>query len=478
MSIEPSIPLSEFISNGNNINNLPTQIFKQLQNCKTELEVLNATVRIIYQALKCDRAVVYSLQPQSMYKIVAEAVTPGYAQILNNIIQDSCFETRYLEQYQKGRIRAITNIREAGMNPCYVESLAKLDVKSNLVVPIIGSNSYLYGLLVIHQCSRIRQWKQSEVEFVLQMADWLIDQLFQFQQTQELANKLENQQKAQQIITDLIKDLNCASSFDDVLQLGVNKAKSLLSCDRVVVYGLQAQSIGKITAEATVSSLAPILGSVIKDPCFEYRYLDQYQQGRIRAINNIYEAGMTSCYIDNLAKIGVKSNLVAPINWDNGEIYGLLVAHQCFDYKDWQLDEIECFKQIAFHTGLCLSKAQLKEETYSIQAEYAQLYEIKNSLTLAKSKSQLLKQSIHNNNLIFNEVENINKLLLREINLIHQNSWPQTQKDTKLIQIMIKKLAVITTRFKQSLAITDNSKNEVDLVIDEAISSISSNTIK
>lgn len=185
---------------------------------------------------------------------------------------------------------------------------------------------------------------------------------------------------------------------------------------------------------------------------------------------------MTPCYTDNLAKIGVKSNLVAPINWDNGKIYGLLVAHQCFSYKEWETEEIEYFRQVAFHVGLSLSKAKLKEQSQSIQTGFTQLNKINENLALAKSKIQRLRQSSQNTNQIFSEIDNLNKLLLREINLINQNSAPQTQKDTKLIQIMLKKLMVTISKLKQYMNASDNSKNEVDFLLGETISDISDNT--
>jgi GAF domain-containing protein len=472
MSIQPSVPLSAITSNGKSYNALFTEIFKKLRKCNKEESIFQASVEIIYEILECDRVVIYSLQSESLCKIVAEAVTPGFAQILGKTIQDSCFEEKYLELYQKGRIRAITNIREAGMTPCYVENLEKLDVKSNLVVPLTNPDNSLYGLLVMHQCSRIRQWKQPEVEFVLQIADWTIERLFECKKHLKLENRLKNQEQAQQFINKITQEIHGAIGFEQVLQLGVNKAQAILKCDRVVVYGLQTQSMGKITAEATIPALAPILNSVIKDPCFEYRYLDQYQQGRVRATPNIFEAGMTPCYTDNLAKIGVKSNLVAPINWDNGKIYGLLVAHQCFSYKEWESEEIEYFRQVAFHVGLSLSKAKLKEQSHTIQTDFSQLSKIKDNLALAKSKIQQLKQSIQSTNQMFIDIDNLNKLLLREINLINQNSSPQTQKDTKLLQIMFKKLLVTTSRLKQSFNTTNSSKNEVEIILGETINNI------
>ncbi len=479
MNMQPSMSLSAISSNGKQLNTLSTEILKKLRNNDTEEKILQASVAIIHQALKCDRVVVYGMQPNSFCKITAEAVTPGYAQILNRVIRDVCFEEGYIEKYQKGRIIAIGDVNNSGMAPCHLESLKAIDVKSNLVIPLIDQDFALYGLLVMHQCSQTRQWMQSEVEFILEMANWTMEQLSLLKARINLTNQLENTQQAQQLINSITQEIHAAVTFKEVLQLGVDKAKSILNCDRVVVYCLQDQSLGEIVAEAAIPALATILGSVIKDPCFEYRYIDQYEQGRIRAIPNIYEAGMTSCYIENLAKIGVRSNLIAPINWDDGKIYGLLVAHQCFSFKDWQKSEITYFKDIALHTGLSLSKARLKEQSQVVEGEINKLDNLKNIVNLAQSKIQQIKEPLQNTSQILIEVNNLNKLLDREINLINQNGSLQTKKDTKMIQIMIKKLAVITYKFKSSLVAINQGKSEADNLLDEALIGLADNkTVK
>ncbi len=436
MTIQPSLSLSEIPANSLQLDSVFTEIFKQLRTLTTEEETLQAGVEIVHQVLKCDRAVVYSLQSDSYCKIVAEAITAGYTETLGTTIKDPCFEAGYIEKYRKGRVRAVTDIYQSGIDACHIESLEKIEVKSNLIVPIVRQDNSLYGLLVMHQCSRKRLWQQSEVEFVLQVANWLMAQISQQQARLDLASRLENIQQAQEIVAAAVQKIHSATTSSEVLQQGVNRAKEILNCDRVVVYCLQDQSMGEIVCEATASALAPILGSVIKDPCFEFRYIDKYQQGRISSFPNIYEAGMTDCYVENLAKIGVRSNLVAPINWDNGVIYGLLVAHQCFSFKDWQSEEIEQFKQIAFHTGLSLSKAKVKEQFQTIEAGLSKLDHIQDTIVIAKSKVQQIKQPIEYSGKILVEVNNLNKLLEREINQINQNSSMQTKKDTKLIQII------------------------------------------
>ena len=472
MTIQSSLSLPENSANGASMNSIFTEIFQKLRNLKTETDTLQAGVEILYQTLKCDRAVVYSLQSDSYCTIIAEAVTPGYTQTLGTTIKDPCFDAGYIEKYRRGRVRAITDIYEGGINPCHIESLEQIDVKSNLVVPLVRQDNSLYGLLVMHQCSGKRQWQQPEIEFVLQIASWMIEQLSQQQTNLTLKSQVETMKQARQLIIDATRKIHAAETSLEVLQQGVEQAQEVLKCDRVIVYCLQNLNLGEIVAEANAPALASILGNVIKDPCFEYRYRDQYQQGRIRSIPNIYEAGMTECYVENLTKIGVKSNLVVPINWDNGSIYGLLVAHHCFDFKDWQPNEIEYFQDIACHIGLSLSKAKIKEQSQTLETGLDQLNQIKTIITLAKSKINQIRQPMHNTGKILVEVSNLNKLLERELNQINQNSSAQTIKDTKLIQIITRKLMLITSKLTHSLGTVNTSGKEANEVLEKAIANI------
>ena len=468
MTIQPGLTFSE-ISGNVQVNSMFTEIFKQLRSIKTESDILQAGVEIVKQSLNCDRTVVYSLQDDSYCKIVAEAVTPGYTQTLGRTIRDSCFEQGYIEKYRKGRVRAINDVYKSGMNPCHIKNLEKIEVKSNLVVPIVRSNDSLYGLLVMHQCSRERQWQQADIAFVLEVAAWIVEQLQQRLAHSDLESKLGKIEQAQQLITSITQEIHGATSAEEVLNLGVRKAKEILNCDRVVVYSLQKENLGEIVAEATSTALAPILGKVIVDPCFEYRYSDRYQQGRIRATTNIFEAGLSDCYLDTLTEIGVKSNLVAPINWDNGKIYGLLIAHQCFTFKDWQSEEIEHFRQIALHTGLCLSKAKVKEQSLAIETKFNQLEDIKNTVSAAQQKIDRAKQPIYSTNQILIEANNLNKLLEREIDRINQTGLTQTKKDIKLIQIIFRKLVTILAKVRPYLGSINASRVEANATLKGAI---------
>ena len=467
MTIESSLSLSDIVRNVGESRDLLTDIFIKIGNIATEAEILNASVEIVHQTLKCDRVVVYSLLSSSQGKIVAESVTPGFTPTIDSVITDPCFEARYISKYQKGRIKAIADIHKAGMSPCYVENLANIEVRSNLVVPLIYPDGSLYGLLVMHQCSQPRQWKQSETKFAMQIASWTMENVFHIANYQRLQTELAKNQQWHQVRREFTQKIQSQENINDVLTTAVEQSKTILNCDRVVVYALQDTETGKIVAEVTASALAPILNSVIKDPCFEYRYKEKYQQGRVRAIDNIHEAGMTPCYVENLAKIGVKSNLVVPINWDNGEIYGLLVAHQCFGFRDWQPNEIDWMQEIGMQTGLALSKAKLTEQVKSIHSNTANLEIARDAITIAKSRIKEIQQPLQDSSGVITEMSNLYKLLNREINSFDRFGIAEIDKETKLTKIILKKFSTAIAKLNNSLGKVNNGNNKLGKLLED-----------
>ncbi|PSB05700.1 guanylate cyclase, partial [Pleurocapsa sp. CCALA 161] len=147
----------------------------------------------------------------------------------------------------------------------------------------------------------------------------------------------------------------------DILNTSVKEVRRILECDRVVVYSMNSDNHGMIVAESVAPGWTRAKGKVINDPCFESRYLDKYRNGRVRAWGNIYEAGMTKCYIEQLEQLEVKANLVTPII-NEGKLFGLLVAHQCSDFRQWQHPEIRWVTQIATQVGFALDNAKLLEQ--------------------------------------------------------------------------------------------------------------------
>lgn len=139
-------------------------------------EILSTTVGEVRQFLHADRVIIYQFTPDWSGAVVVESVDEPWVSTLGNTIEDSCFTEGRWKKYYRWGTEAIDNIDDANLTPCHREMLARLQVKANLVVPIIqgrcaSGKPQLWGLLIVHQCSDVRQWRSFEVDFLSQLAD-------------------------------------------------------------------------------------------------------------------------------------------------------------------------------------------------------------------------------------------------------------------------------------------------------------------
>ncbi|HEY9695194.1 MAG TPA: GAF domain-containing protein [Oculatellaceae cyanobacterium] len=136
-----------------------------------ELEaVLKTTVTEVQKILQSDRVLIYQLLADGLGTIVTEAVFPGCQPLQQQNIPDACFGEEYRQRYRQGRIRAITDIEQADIQPCHREFLQNFGVKANLVVPLLLQED-LWGFLIAHQCNQPRVWTNGEVDLLRQIAD-------------------------------------------------------------------------------------------------------------------------------------------------------------------------------------------------------------------------------------------------------------------------------------------------------------------
>ncbi|MEH2414784.1 GAF domain-containing protein [Nostoc sp.] len=327
-----------------------------------EEDVLKTTVEEVRKVLSVDRVLIYSFNANWSGIVIAESVVLTYPKVLQSEIQDPCFGQGYVEQYQRGRILAINNIYEVGLADCHIELLESFAVKANLVAPII-KDKQLFGLLIAHQCSKPRDWQQSEIDLFGQIAvqvGFALDHA-------RLLQRIEAESMRSQLLVDIIRKIRQSLKEEDVIKTTVEEVRKALGTDRVLVYSFYANSLGIIIAESVVSGYPKVLRSKIEDPCFTQGYVEKYQSGRVVAVNNIYQSSLADCHIKLLESFAVKANLVAPIIKDD-QLFGLLIAHQCSGPRDWQQPEIDLFAQIAMQVGFTLDHARLLQAYQATEA--------------------------------------------------------------------------------------------------------------
>jgi PAS domain S-box-containing protein len=147
------------------IHRISTQIRESLE----LTPILQTTVQAVQQQLKADRVVVYRFQPDWHGEVIVESVGSGWRSTLGEIGADNCFPEDMAEQYASGRVKAIPDIYTAGLDNCHLTYLEQLQVRANLIVPILLKKQ-LWGLLIAHVCEGPRLWTDSEIQLLTALA--------------------------------------------------------------------------------------------------------------------------------------------------------------------------------------------------------------------------------------------------------------------------------------------------------------------
>jgi GAF domain-containing protein len=125
--------------------------------------LVQQTVCQLRSELQSDRVVLYYFYRPWKGQVTCESLSDEGYSILGSSGADECFTDEYADLYLAGRIRSIGDVDHEPLHECHREFLQKLQVRSNLVVPVLTSKR-LWGLLIAHHCRSTHPWLESEIE--------------------------------------------------------------------------------------------------------------------------------------------------------------------------------------------------------------------------------------------------------------------------------------------------------------------------
>ena len=192
---------------------------------------------------------------------------------------------------------------------------------------------------------------QGKIEFIIATGIDVTEQ-------RRVWNKLEFQYQQTKLLTETTDKIRMSIELDEILQTTVTEVQHLLACDRVLIIEIEANKTALPISEAILPDLHPMLGYELADPLLIGEYLVRYHQGKVLAIDNLATAAIAPDIKLLLQQFQIQAKLVVPI-LSQGELKGLLVAHQCYRPRQWQESEIQLLNQLANRVGVALSQAQL-----------------------------------------------------------------------------------------------------------------------
>jgi PAS domain S-box-containing protein len=172
----------------------------------------------------------------------------------------------------------------------------------------------------------------------------------------------------EQLIAKISTGILALFSLPEILNTAVQELRSFLSCDRMLIWQFESDGSGVIVSESVGAGWRASLHEAIDDPCFHGDITLRYSEGRTIAISNIHQARYPNCYVEMLDAYQVKSNLVVPIHV-SGKLWGLLIGHQCDDYRDWQDADLILLDEISVQIAIAIQQATAYEQAQIEQAE-------------------------------------------------------------------------------------------------------------
>jgi HAMP domain-containing protein len=154
-------------------------------------QIFNRGLEKAGQLLNCDRLVIYRFREDFSGYISNESVSGDWVSAMSTAFEDACIPEELLAAYRNGRVLANENVFEAGFHPDHVALMERLQVKANLIVPLL-SEGELFGLLIAHHCSKNHQWQESEINFLERLAVQIgvtLDRIRALQKEQQIARQ-------------------------------------------------------------------------------------------------------------------------------------------------------------------------------------------------------------------------------------------------------------------------------------------------
>ncbi|MEG4395271.1 PAS domain S-box protein [Microcoleus sp. BROC3] len=172
---------------------------------------------------------------------------------------------------------------------------------------------------------------------------------------------LRQQLKRERLVVGMLERIRSSLNLKEILTKAVAEVRQFLQTDRTIIYRFNPDWSGFVTVESVGQNWLSVGGITINDSWFENSYASACEQGRTVAVDDIYKAGLSQCYINLLSQFQVRANLVVPI-LQGEKLWGLLIAHECAGRRRWLEIEVECLKQISVQLAIAIQQSMLFEQ--------------------------------------------------------------------------------------------------------------------
>ncbi len=267
------------------------------------------------------------------------------------------------------------------------------------------------------------------------------------QQVQERTAKLHEQLQRERLMMKISLQIHQSLNLDEILSTTVVEVQQVLEVDRVVIYQISSEQQGEMVAEAVAPQWQSLSGSVLEKSVIE-NYLKLFEADYVYALTHLLESEITPQEKERLEQYQIQACLVVPILQD-GQLWGMIAAHQCSNPRQWQSSETNLMEQLATQLAIAIQQAQLYQTVQDLNTDLEKQ---------VQDRTLELRQKIQ-------ELETLNRLKDTFVSTVsHELRTPLTNMK---MAIRMLELVPASNRYQKYLEILDSEcSREINLVND------------
>ncbi|MFB2772345.1 methyl-accepting chemotaxis protein [Pelatocladus sp. BLCC-F211] len=211
--------------------------------------IFDQTLEGTRNLLQLDRLVIYRFDAGSSGGIISESVAENWSSAFELNVNDSCIPQLVRDAYHQGRVLVADDISQAEFHPEHLKLLEQLQVKASLIIPILSGNE-IFGLLIAHSCSSLRNWQQSEINFLKRLSNELGLSIYRVDLLERTIHLAEEQrqlkERLQKRALELLKEVDPISQGNLMIRAKVTDDEIGTIAD---VYNATVASLRKIVLQ-------------------------------------------------------------------------------------------------------------------------------------------------------------------------------------------------------------------------------------
>lgn len=236
---------------------------------------------------------------------------------------------------------------------------------------IIAQMSLLRMLDPTEMYRVIKQLQQSVYQLQTEKMELLRSRNAQLEkQVQERTAQLHDQLQRERLLAKISLQIHQSLNLEEILNTTVSEVQSFLDADRVIIYQILNNGMGKLVAESVETGWRSLWDYQLTQAVVNH-YQNAFENDYIYTVKNIHKAKLLPAEVERLSEQQIKAYLVVPILQD-GQLWGTVEVHQCQHSRHWLPSETNLLQQLATQLAIAIYQAQLYQQVQALNTDLEQ----------------------------------------------------------------------------------------------------------